>query len=237
MGIDVFTAAFLKKAGVSGSLLMIGRQALFGENADYEAQLGIEDFVPIRASSGGLAEGLLLHLGASSVSSLDRSDYEGATLLHDLNTPIPAEWRESFDVVFDGGSMEHIFNLPQALMNCMQLVRVGGMLHITVPANNQCGHGFYQISPELMYRALSPENGFVVQNAFLRMGNDATIPVKDPAGERTEIQTEGATLLYVSAKRTDRKEIFRRYPQQSDYVKAWAQAGRRPELEMHNGSV
>ena len=46
---------------------------------------------------------LLRILGARQVESLDSSDYDGATLIHDLNAPIPAEWKERFTVVLDGG--------------------------------------------------------------------------------------------------------------------------------------
>jgi hypothetical protein len=60
----------------------------------------------------------------------------------------------------DGGTTEHVFNFPTALTNAMQMVETGGHLVIITGGNNFCGHGFYQFSPELFYRALSAENGF-----------------------------------------------------------------------------
>ena len=128
MGIDVFSTRFLIDAGLSGSLLTIGRQALFGDNRDYAELLGISasHFEQIRAESQGLCEALLYYLGANTVDSLDCSGYEGATILHDLNKPIPASWRERFNVVVDGGSLEHVFNYPVALKNCMEMVARGG---------------------------------------------------------------------------------------------------------------
>ena len=51
-------------------------------------------------------------LGAREVISLDFSEYENAQLIHDLNIPVPADLENSFDIIFDSGSMEHVFN-PQ----------------------------------------------------------------------------------------------------------------------------
>jgi len=59
--------------------------------------------------------------------------------------------------VIDGGTLEHVFNFPVAIKNAMQMVRAGGRLSLSPPANNYFGHGFYQFSPELFYRVLSAE--------------------------------------------------------------------------------
>jgi 2-polyprenyl-3-methyl-5-hydroxy-6-metoxy-1,4-benzoquinol methylase len=57
--------------------------------------------------------------------------------------------------VFDGGTLEHIFDYPTAIKNCMKMVKPGGHLLLTTPANNWFGHGFYQFSPELFYSFVS----------------------------------------------------------------------------------
>src|SRR5688572_24814043 len=46
------------------------------------------------------AEPLFKDLGAKSVVSLDASAYQGASLIHDLNKPIPASLADSFDLVY-----------------------------------------------------------------------------------------------------------------------------------------
>ena len=99
-------------------------------------------------------------LGVRDLSTIDNSDYEGASIVHDLNRPVPPELWEGFDAVVEAGSLEHIFNFPVAIANLMKMVRVGGTIFLTTVANNLCGHGFYQFSPELIYRVFSPENGF-----------------------------------------------------------------------------
>jgi len=54
-------------------------------------------------------------LGASKVSAMDVSEYEGADILHDLNVPAPANLHERFDLLIDGGTLEHVFNVPVSM--------------------------------------------------------------------------------------------------------------------------
>src|SRR4051794_28006895 len=46
------------------------------------------------------AEPFFRALGATKVTAMDYSDYEGAGIVHDLNQPIPASLREQFGIVF-----------------------------------------------------------------------------------------------------------------------------------------
>src|SRR4051812_23647278 len=48
-------------------------------------------------------------LGAKKSVSMDVSDYEGAEIVHDLNLPVSKELHERFDLVIDGGTLEHVF--------------------------------------------------------------------------------------------------------------------------------
>ena len=101
------------------------------------------------------ADQFLRLLGAKEVISVDRSGFEGATLLHDLNEPFPEKLKGTFDLVIDGGTLEHIFDYPKALSHCLALLRVGGHFITITPTNGQMGHGFYQFSPELFFRYLT----------------------------------------------------------------------------------
>ena len=49
-------------------------------------------------------------LDINELSIMDISDYEGAQVIHDLNFTIPEHLEKKYDVVIDGGSLEHIFN-------------------------------------------------------------------------------------------------------------------------------
>lgn len=226
MGIDANTLQFLalaEKAGVDFTrTLMVGRQRLYV--APEAAPTGLRDAV----AAGSYAEGVFRALGANMVDSLDRSDYEGATVLQDLGTPLSDELRGRYSAVFDAGTLEHVFNLPQALRNCMALVSPGGHLIICTGINNFCGHGFYQFSPELFYRALSPENGFEVARMIACDAREAAdwFEVADPlsTGARVEIVGPYQVMLMVAARRVSSVEPFVSMPQQSDYVSAWAGA-------------
>ena len=55
-------------------------------------------------------------------------------------------------MVIDGGLLEHVFDFPTAIRNCMRMVRQGGHLILNLPVNNFPGHGFYRFSPELVFR-------------------------------------------------------------------------------------
>ena len=64
-----------------------------------------------------------LFFDAKSVMSLDYSDYQHCDIMHDMNHPIDPSYHEKFDVVIDGGSLEHIFHFPVAVANCMKMLK------------------------------------------------------------------------------------------------------------------
>jgi SAM-dependent methyltransferase len=175
------------------------------------------------------AEEFLRFLGAAHIVSVDRSDYEGASMLHDLNERFPSSHQASFSVVLDAGTLEHVFNYPAALRHCLELVRPGGHFISTTPANNLIGHGFYQISPELFFRVLSPENGFALRKIILYDCLTADAPfylVHDPSTTqgRTNLRSSRPLYLGILAERTAVKPILSSPPQQSDYVQIWDRA-------------
>ena len=112
------------------------------------------------------ADALFRLLGCEDLDAIDYSDYEGAQLIQDLNVPIPDELKERYDLVYDGGTLEHVFNFPTALRNAMEMVRLGGTLVTSGPGNNYCGHGFYQFSPELYFRVFTPDNGYMIKAVY-----------------------------------------------------------------------
>src|SRR6266446_4371577 len=113
------------------------------------------------------SEPFFRRLGATSVDSIDASDFEGATIIADLNRPLPQQVRRRFSVVFDGGTLEHVFDIAMALRSGLDLVELGGHYIASSPANNWPGHAFYQFSPELVFRTLSTETGYQMRAAFL----------------------------------------------------------------------
>lgn len=218
MGIISNTEAFLRHESKShsfGDTLVIGRQRVYMPRGEYEASLG-------RASSEWPhADELFRALGAREMSFLDASGYEGARVIHDLNEPLPNHLAGSFDTVIECGSLEHVFNFPVALRSCMEMLRVNGRLLMSTVWNGWGGHGFYQFSPELFFRALSPTNGFSSCCIYIADGGE-WYEISDPAavGERVELRGELQALIYVSATKSAFMPFT--YPQQSDYEAAWA---------------
>jgi SAM-dependent methyltransferase len=177
------------------------------------------------------ADEFLRFLGAGEVVSVDRSDFESATVLHDLNEPFPETMRGSFDLVLDGGTLEHIFNYQAALKHSLELLRVGGHFITVTPANGMMGHGFYQFSPELFFAVFNADNGFALRKIVLfeTFKRDAPFyEVNNPAtvGGRVELNASRPAYLAVLAQKIADVPILSRPPQQSDYVAVWNRPAR-----------
>jgi hypothetical protein len=272
MGITTSYAGFIIDAVASG--MRLGRTLTLGHLTLYAPPAAIEHLlVSRRAWPPGLTNDVFLNrlsrspyvdeflqiLGAESVDSMDASSYEDATIIHDLDEPVPKHLHEQFDCVLDGGTLEHVFNFTSALRSSMQMTRVGGHLILSLPANNCFGHGFYQFSPELVYRALSVQNGFEIVcmeavETSLVQGFALGVPIReelagpryrmpDPAdtGGRMELYSRDPTVLMVVAKRRSVVPIFATTPKQSDYVTLWKAtddtAGRVRETHSPNAMV
>jgi hypothetical protein len=116
---------------------------------------------------GPLHGGLLLKaLGAGDVEALDVDAYEGADVIWNLNDAVPAGLEERFDFILDGGTLEHVFDLPQAMSNLVRMTRVGGTVAIMAPASNSVDHGFYSVSPTLLFDYFGA-NGFGALSCYL----------------------------------------------------------------------
>ena len=260
MAITATTAEFLAEARRDGAdfgrTLTIGRQACFAGPLTLGAILRRNGLWPdgesrrafLRRFGDGppwFVDPYLRLLGAREVSALDASAYEGAEIVHDLNRPVPAELEGRFDVVLDGGSLEHVFDVPTALRSYMRMVRPGGRLIVATMANNHCGHGLYQLSPELFFRALSEASGYRVERLhvageeldFSRPLRGVSVlydvsgggrwAVADPQAVRERVLLRGRSgaVLLVEARRVAEVEPLAEPPQQSDYETMWTRPG------------
>lgn len=229
MGVGV-TGAHLaymafRRGAVYRSTLTIGRQKLFmweHQRPFFRAQNPRLDDAQISAIlEQEYAESLFKALGAQIVDSLDASDYEGATIIEDLNWPIRGDLKRAYSVVVDFGTLEHIFNVPVALKNCIDMVEVEGWYIYCGPCNNLMGHGFYQFSPELFFNFLS-HNGFRGIEVFICLYEDPIFfKAMDPRlfGGRIELANDEAAQICVLAKKAAHLEQIV-YPIQSDYQKS-----------------
>jgi len=122
MGLDITSVQFLitaHKCGMPfGDVLMIGRQDLNMYPVKMRRGLtraGLPDelFSP-DAPDTRFAEPAFKSLGARSIASLKASAFEGAKFVHNPNQPVANEFKQQFDLVYDGGTFEHVFNFPAA---------------------------------------------------------------------------------------------------------------------------
>jgi SAM-dependent methyltransferase len=223
MGIDVHTLNFLKyarKKGEFGNTITIGRQELHVNEILINSILNIkQDYV----HQAYCEQMLIDYFGASNVDSIDNSSYENATYIHDMNKPLPLELYQKYDTVIDGGTLEHVYNAPRALENFSHLCKPGGQILHILPANNFCGHGFWQISPELFFSLYSTNNGYGDTEVFVADLTDRWkwYQVRNPTdGKRVNISSP--TELWVMARTVLKTADFSHsVVQQSDYIHEW----------------
>jgi hypothetical protein len=237
MGLDVNGVQSLMLARNLGAdfsrTLMIGRQAMnlstaeltkcletFGYSSSEDAIRGV---LVQKDGSGPYAEEFLRRFcGAEAVDSLDNSEYEGATVIHDLNYEIANDFKQQYSVVLDGGSLEHVFNFPVAIKSCMEMVSVGGHYIGITPTNNFMGHGFYQFSPELWFNVFSESNGFEIAIVIAYEDDPEAewYVVENPAAIRSRVTliNDNPVYLLIVAKRIANSRPFLTMPFQSDYV-------------------
>lgn len=164
MGIAIsgITSLFLeiKRAPFSGKILQLGRQDIyfdFPTLQNFARIAGIKlsnvesighRFNQWRPKVETLDDITFFKLiGFDEVESVDVTDYENPSFTHDFNFPIGSEHFEKYDLVYDGGSLEHIFHIPCALSNVTKLLKNGGRIVHESPLHNYIDHGFYQFCP------------------------------------------------------------------------------------------
>jgi SAM-dependent methyltransferase len=242
LGIDLNTAQLLIRAHKSGvsfeRMATLGRQRLLGDRHALISILNKSGYPVQEHRARRLLDPAEVYceeffniLGAKEIISIDVSTFEGAQVIHDMNLPIPDSLDSSFDVVLDGGTLEHIFDLATALRNAARMVRPNGRFISVTEANNFCGHGFYQFSPELYYRFLCPNNGYVMDSCILWEDIPGSpfyqVPDPDAVQDRINLTSEFGTFMLVQAQRQG--DVSRDFiPQQSDYVRLWNERGGEP---------
>lgn len=250
MGINKNSLRFLllaKKSGVDFSrTAMIGRQSLnMPESHFIDVMKNESGFVESSEKwkelyNGRYAEKLLKYLGAEVADSFDFSDYEQASYVHDFNTPISDQHKNKYTLVIDGGSLEHIFNFPVAMKNCMEMTMTNGHFISITPSNNNFGHGFYQFSPELFYRVLNNDNGFAVKQMYYYddkfSPNWKSVIDPDKVKKRVTLINDKPVMLILLAQREVIKSIFDKTPQQSDYQAAWEEGSYGEKGKKSSGS-
>ena len=140
-------------------ILTFGRQVIHVHPWDRECPVlksnkhgNLQQFLNIDPDINNYADESYFPSKKVEALSLDYSDYENADLIADLTTDFSKdktilEHLNTFDIVFDIGTSEHVGNPFQSLLNAFDLVKPGGLYVYDLPYENWNNHGFFQFTP------------------------------------------------------------------------------------------
>lgn len=220
-------AEFLKDKGITGKVLTYGVQGVEGQYADLIKILKDKEYAYKKLPENEIIlddktqfgnsihqDVLFKSLGFEKVESLDYYSNEEAKHVLDLNQLIPENLHNEYDMVFDGGTLEHCFDVKTVLTNTVKFLKIGGYVIHANPISGWINHGFYQFSPTLYYDFYSI-NGFIDLEMKILIDDNYYI---DYRGQRLPYDFLGdrAILIFIAKKDKEMEEILN--PIQSEYV-------------------
>jgi hypothetical protein len=110
------------------------------------------------------------------------------TVILDLNfDSVPDDMIGHYDVVFNFGTTEHIFNQ----WNCFEFVhdslKVGGVVYHQLPASGYLDHGYYCYTP-LFFQEMAQANNYVIEHMAVTPAGESKIDLLGaPLGENNRV--------------------------------------------------
>jgi SAM-dependent methyltransferase len=173
MGISIDMARALMQEGArrkfEGKIITLGVQDIFLDAGTFTSilnefqvnpRLKLElSAKPSLSKDGFISDASFFKsIGFNDLLRLDATDYEGADIIFDLNRKMqllggadvkdgPRSALGEVDVVLNGGTLEHVFNVPVVLENIFKMLKIGGRVIHVAPCSNHIDHGFYMFSP------------------------------------------------------------------------------------------
>ena len=92
----------------------------------------------------------LLELLNIEMTILDINKVRGDEIICDLNESVSEQLHDEFDIVLDGGAMEHCFNVGQVINNFVAMAKVDGYIVHQNPLVSM-NHGFFNFNPTFYY--------------------------------------------------------------------------------------
>ncbi|WP_170335324.1 class I SAM-dependent methyltransferase [Ruegeria arenilitoris] len=217
----------------TGDTLMLGRQEVFvaprlRDRLADEIAAAPHGTRPDQSAFEGYAEDLLAAIGFEGMKSMDATAYEGCDYVHDLNQATPGKLDRTFSLIFDGGTIEHVFNASQAFLNVHNMLKPGGLFLGMSPGDGWFGHGFWQFSPEIVYSYFGKSLGYEVLTCleYPSLPRKRPWSIADPhkTGKRAKRRSNSPAVYLAFLLR---KPLQARKPspvQQSDYEARWSDA-------------
>jgi hypothetical protein len=158
-------------------------------------------------------------LGANSLTSLDRSPYEGADIVADLNEEADPRFHGRFDYIVDGGTFDHLFNLPVAFANVVRMLTDHGRVIHWNAASNYTGMAYLKYSADIFYDYYM-SNGFASCVCHLAVCD--LLEMHEPlelhkwTGQNGLFRTAKSVMIVVEAQKSP-KATWNRIPTQQYY--------------------
>ena len=199
----------------------------------YNHKIDLDKFNDLDSTKLFTQELFFKTLGYNRVDTLDVSDYEGANILFDLNqNQTPKEHINKYDLIFDGGTLEHVFNIGNALKHLTKMVNKNGIIFHSNPCNGYVDHGFFQISPNLYFDYYLTNEFKIIYSGIIQQSIGTKVyPIRQDLYRTLDPNfgsknTPRGVLNFCSQKLNDINEIV--IPQQGFYMSSWndSQQGR-----------
>jgi hypothetical protein len=151
----------------------------------------------------------------SEIDFVDIVASRGLEIVMDLNQPAPEGLHGRYDVVYDGGTMEHCFNVGQVMKNITAMTRTGGYI-IHLNPLNFFNHGFFNFNPTFYYDFYTQSGNRIIGEFYALYG-----PVLEsrmatlPAVQGGACPTDKSVVMVVAQKTSDKEPSW---PMQTKYL-------------------
>jgi SAM-dependent methyltransferase len=138
---------------------------------------GLLALPPLAGKHPPLTEDFYRALGFRDYLAIDVNTKYGSVVM-DLNRDLAGEldFRQTFDLVTNLGTGEHVFDQRRVLENVHNLTAPGGVMVHVMPFVNWLNHGFYNFHP-VLYTDLASANGYRIHELWLGNGRGFHLPV------------------------------------------------------------
>ncbi|MFH1135057.1 MAG: class I SAM-dependent methyltransferase [Pseudomonadota bacterium] len=168
--VEFLVKEMLPRVAVRGRVLSLARQKITCSPEELAHRLESLGFTSgleqIRAAARVTTRDLFPALGFDRYDDVDIFPEERG-IRHDLNEPAPQRLRNRYDLVFEAGTIEHIFDVRMVFRNIIVMLKKGGLVFHLSPLD-LINHGFFTFSPTLFYDVYG-SNGFAPPDFFLVM--------------------------------------------------------------------
>jgi hypothetical protein len=173
------------------SILEYGPQHIFWSGSEQEAEL--KEFVKSMRSFNGLSdtgrEKLVTELASGDLMAdvfaqcgfldraIDISPYGKNVILFDLNVDtVPSALRETFDLVINFGTTEHILNQYNCFATIHDFTGLNGLMYHDLPMGGYFFHGYFSYTPMFFFHLAKANDYEILYRHYWKApGNGAAI--------------------------------------------------------------